>query len=162
VSDDADDFGRTLITARRLDPWLGLYRRAPAEARGRGETVPAPRVGVAEPQIPRVSGNSSKEARRARFSRAGVTVPRGPIVSAHSLVATLVLVLAVWLTAGFYKVEPDQVGVVMRFGRFVDKLGPGLHYHWPIPIETVLLPRVTEINELRLGNGGVAPMLTRR
>jgi membrane protease subunit HflK len=81
-------------------------------------------------------------------------------VSAHSVVATLALIFVVWLTTGFYKVEPDQVGVVMRFGRFVDTMGPGLHYHLPVPIETVLLPRVTEINELRLGNGAVTPMLT--
>jgi modulator of FtsH protease HflK len=95
-----------------------------------------------------------------RLDALGVSVIRRPIVSAHSVLATLVVVLAVWLATGFYKVEPDQVGVVMRFGRFVDKLGPGLHYHLPIPIETVLLPRVTEINELKLGNGAVTQMLT--
>jgi len=78
----------------------------------------------------------------------------------HSVAATLVLIVVVWCATGFYKVEPDQVGVVMRFGRFVDKAGPDLHYHLPAPIETVLLPRVTEINELKLSNGAVTPMLT--
>ena len=29
--------------------------------------------------------------------------------------------------------------------------GPGLHYHRPYPIETVLLPKITQVNQLQLG-----------
>jgi membrane protease subunit HflK len=49
-------------------------------------------------------------------------------------------------------VQPDEQGVVIRFGKRVETTEAGLHYHWPYPVETVLLPKVTKINQLQLGN----------
>jgi regulator of protease activity HflC (stomatin/prohibitin superfamily) len=51
-------------------------------------------------------------------------------------------------------VQPDEQGVVLRFGKWVDTVEPGLHYHLPYPIDRVLLPKVTQVNQLQLG--GVA------
>ena len=48
-----------------------------------------------------------------------------------------------WINSGIYKVQPDEQGVVLRFGKFQDTVDPGLHYHWPYPVESVLLPKVT-------------------
>jgi membrane protease subunit HflK len=162
--DDVEDFGPRLVSPARLDAWLGLSRqKRKATASPKIETVPSANLEAPAPKVeaPRMEPQSAEAAtRRGRLDALGLIAIRRPIVSAHSVLATLVVVLAVWLATGFYKVEPDQVGVVMRFGRFVDKLGPGLHYHLPVPIETVLLPRVTEINELKLGNGAVTQMLT--
>ena len=61
------------------------------------------------------------------------------------------VLLVAWLSAGIYKVQPDEQGVVLRFGRWVETAGPGLHYHLPYPIESVLLPKVTQVNQLKLG-----------
>jgi len=65
------------------------------------------------------------------------------------LVGLVALVL--WGLTGFYKVDPDEVGVVLRFGRFVGLTQPGLNYHLPSPIETVVTPSVTRINRVELG-----------
>src|SRR5271167_591759 len=63
-----------------------------------------------------------------------------------------------WVTTSIYKVQPDEQGVVLRFGKWVDTTQPGLHFHWPYPIDTVLLPKVTQINQIQLGNSaGAAP-----
>jgi membrane protease subunit HflK len=62
------------------------------------------------------------------------------------------LIAFVWVVGGIYKVQPDEQGVVLRFGKRVDTTEAGLHYHWPYPVETVLLPKVTKINQLQLGN----------
>jgi membrane protease subunit HflK len=59
----------------------------------------------------------------------------------------------IWISSGIYKVQPDEQGIVLRFGKWVDTEGPGLHYHLPFPLETVLLPKETQINEVRLGGG---------
>ncbi|HVI51078.1 MAG TPA: FtsH protease activity modulator HflK [Candidatus Sulfotelmatobacter sp.] len=59
--------------------------------------------------------------------------------------------LVLWGATGFYKVNPDEVGVVLRFGRFVGYTQPGLNYHLPAPIEQALTPPVTRINKLELG-----------
>ncbi|UFN50565.1 FtsH protease activity modulator HflK [Roseomonas sp. OT10] len=62
-----------------------------------------------------------------------------------------VLLLAGWAASGIYRVEPDEQGVVMRFGAFRATTGPGLNYHLPWPIETVTTPRVTRINRVDIG-----------
>lgn len=66
-------------------------------------------------------------------------------------VLLLGMLVIAWLSAGIYKVQPDEQGVVLRFGRWVETTGSGLHYHLPYPIESVLLPKVTQVNQLRLG-----------
>ena len=56
-----------------------------------------------------------------------------------------------WINSGIFKVQPDEQGIVLRFGKYQETVDSGLHYHWPFPIETVLLPKVTQINQLQLG-----------
>lgn len=66
--------------------------------------------------------------------------------------ALMGLVLAgLWVVSGFYRVEPDEAGVVQRFGAFVRITPPGLNYHLPWPIETVQLPAVTRISRVEVG-----------
>ena len=74
----------------------------------------------------------------------------------RGLYLILILLAFVWVVGGIYKVQPDEQGVVLRFGKRVDTTEAGLHYHLPYPIETVLLPKVTKINQLQLGH--VAPV----
>ncbi len=69
----------------------------------------------------------------------------------QGLLLLVVLGLVGWANSGIYKVQPDEQGVVLRLGRRVDYTGPGLHYHWPYPFERVLLPKVTQVNQIRLG-----------
>jgi membrane protease subunit HflK len=61
------------------------------------------------------------------------------------------VVAAVWGASGFYRVEPDEQGVVLRFGEFVKTTLPGLHYHLPAPIEAVITPKVTTIHREEIG-----------
>ena len=62
------------------------------------------------------------------------------------------LAAAAWLSTAIYKVQPDEQGVILRFGKWTDTAQPGLHFHLPYPIETVLLPKVTQINQVQLGD----------
>ena len=64
-------------------------------------------------------------------------------------------VAAIWLASGFYRVEPDEQGVVLRFGAFDGQTtAPGLNYHLPWPIESVLTPSVTTTNSVEIGFRG--------
>ena len=56
-----------------------------------------------------------------------------------------------WLASGFYRVLPDQQGIVLRFGAYNRTTQPGLNYHLPAPIESALTPSVTHINRLEIG-----------
>ena len=53
----------------------------------------------------------------------------------------------------FYRVNPDEQGIVLRFGKF-DRWEPsGLHFRWPYPIEEVRLPKVTQQRTIEVGSG---------
>ncbi len=60
--------------------------------------------------------------------------------------------LAAWLLSGIYRVQPEELGVVLRFGKWIDTQEPGLHYHLPYPIDKVLLPKVTQVNQLQINS----------
>ena len=68
----------------------------------------------------------------------------------------LIILMGLWAATGFYRVNPQQQGVVLRFGEWIRTTGPGLHYHLPFPIEQVLTPDVTRDNRLEIGFRDVA------
>ena len=65
------------------------------------------------------------------------------------LIALIAVVL--WLASGFFQVAPDELGLVMRFGKFNRKVDPGLGYHYPYPIESVEIPKVTRVTPIQIG-----------
>ena len=82
-----------------------------------------------------------------RFRR---VMPKG-LGGGRGIAVILGILVLVWLATGFFRVQPDEEGVVMRFGEFVRTAGPGLHYHLPAPIESVELPKVTRVNRIDIG-----------
>ena len=63
----------------------------------------------------------------------------------------LLILVVIWALSGLYRVLPDEQGVVLRFGKFVNTTQPGLNYHFPYPIESVLTPKVTKVNRIDIG-----------
>jgi membrane protease subunit HflK len=63
----------------------------------------------------------------------------------------LIAIVVLWVASGFYRVLPDEVGVVLRFGAYNRTTQPGLNYHLPMPIESVLTPSVTRVNRTEIG-----------
>ncbi|MBQ8104711.1 MAG: FtsH protease activity modulator HflK, partial [Afipia sp.] len=51
----------------------------------------------------------------------------------------------------FFRVQSEELGVVLRFGKHVRTVQPGLNYHLPYPIETVLLPKALRVSTLSIG-----------
>ena len=66
-----------------------------------------------------------------------------------ALVALGAIVL--WGVSGFFRVEPDELGVVLRFGQYIRDVQPGLNYHMPYPIETALTPKALRVNKIDIG-----------
>ena len=63
----------------------------------------------------------------------------------------ILILIVIWAFSGLYRVLPDEQGVVLRFGKFVSTTQPGLNYHIPYPVETVLTPKVTKVNRIDVG-----------
>ena len=59
--------------------------------------------------------------------------------------------VVLWLFSGFFRVEPDEVGIVLRFGKQVREVQPGLNYHFPYPVETVLTPKALQVRKIDVG-----------
>ena len=56
-----------------------------------------------------------------------------------------------WMATGIYVVAPDEKGVVVRFGRYLETTDPGPHFHLPYPIESVYTPKVTQVQRVEIG-----------
>ncbi len=65
--------------------------------------------------------------------------------------------IALWLLSGIYIVNPDEQGVIRRFGKAVGVVGSGPHWHLPFPIEKVDTPKVTEIKRMEIGFRTIHP-----
>jgi membrane protease subunit HflK len=67
----------------------------------------------------------------------------GPLLGLIALVVILIIAWSSWFT-----VQPEETGVVQRFGKVVRTAGPGLHFKWPYGIETVwLVPTARVLKE---------------
>ena len=76
--------------------------------------------------------------------------PGGGSNKKNVLFACLIFFI-LWLLTGFYKVNANEQGVVLRFGEWVRTTLPGLHYHLPYPIEIAKTPKVTKVNKTEIG-----------
>lgn len=65
--------------------------------------------------------------------------------------AAVAAAVLLWLASGLFRVQPDEEGVVLRFGAFARLVPPGLSYHLPWPVERVVRPAVTRINRIEIG-----------
>ncbi|MDR2924824.1 MAG: FtsH protease activity modulator HflK [Azoarcus sp.] len=73
--------------------------------------------------------------------------------------ALVLLVLVVWLASGFYTVDTNQRGVVLRMGKYSTVTGPGLNWRLPWPVETHEIVDMTGLRTVSVGNRGNARAL---
>ncbi|OJU27812.1 MAG: HflK protein [Nitrobacter sp. 62-13] len=75
----------------------------------------------------------------------------GGHLSGMGIVLILIGALVIWGMSGFFRVQSEELGVVLRFGKHVRTVQPGLNYHLPYPIESVLLPKALRVSTLNIG-----------
>ena len=64
----------------------------------------------------------------------------------------ILLALIIWLATGFYRVEPDEQGIELLFGKWNQTTtSPGLHYFFPTPIGKTITPKVEVIRKINVG-----------
>ncbi|MCZ4280759.1 FtsH protease activity modulator HflK [Kiloniella laminariae] len=78
-------------------------------------------------------------------------IPGGGNFSGKGFIFILAVVLLFWLGSGFYRVQPNEQGIVLRFGQWTNTTEAGLNWHLPYPIETVMTPEVTTIHQINIG-----------
>jgi membrane protease subunit HflK len=85
----------------------------------------------------------------------------GSGISGWAFGLIIVGLIILWLFSGLYRVQPDEQGVVLRFGKWVETTQPGLNWHWPFPIESVDTPSVERIEAIDIGFRSVGSERTR-
>jgi membrane protease subunit HflK len=75
----------------------------------------------------------------------------GGYFSGIGIAIILLAAVAIWFMSGFFRVQSEELGVILRFGKYVKTVPPGLNYHWPYPIETVELPKALRVSTISIG-----------
>ena len=64
----------------------------------------------------------------------------------------VILLLVIWIVPStFFFVEPDEEGVVTRFGKYNRTVSPGLHFKFPSPVEHADTPKVRQVRRIEIG-----------
>lgn len=124
-------------------PWTNQGGGGPWGSGGKGPWGSGPQSpGPAPPDLEEILRRGQDRLRRV--------LPGGNL-GGRGLALIALGVLALWGFSGFFRVEPDELGVVLRFGKEVREVQPGLNYHLPYPIETVLTPKALRVNKIDIG-----------
>jgi len=71
--------------------------------------------------------------------------------SGFGISLVVLFVIGIWLLLGFFRVQPEELGVIQRFGKFDRIVKDGLRYHIPYPIETVKLQKAQRVFSTSIG-----------
>ncbi|HET7851363.1 MAG TPA: protease modulator HflK, partial [Methyloceanibacter sp.] len=116
--------------------------------------------GPGGPWGPRPGGPNQQpdleEILRRGQDRIRQAIPSGRMGGPFAVMIAVALVALIGFFGFTVRVNPEELGVVLRFGKFVRLLPPGLNFRWPYPIEVVELPKVTRVNRIELGMRGSA------
>jgi membrane protease subunit HflK len=127
------------------DPW----------GKRRGEQGP--------PDLDEIVKNLQKKFRGLFGGRGGGGGGRGTPGGFGGVLGIVIALLVVWAVySSIYILNERQNGVVLRFGKYVATIQPGLNIRFPYPIETVNIVDVQSIRSFTVGQGtNEALMLTK-
>ncbi|HMK39992.1 MAG TPA: FtsH protease activity modulator HflK [Methyloceanibacter sp.] len=127
-------------------PWSNQSGGGGWKGSGGGPWGPRPGGPGQQPDLEEILRRSQDRIRQA--------MPGGNLGGPFMALAAVVLIALIGFFGFTVRVNPDELGVVLRFGKYVRQLPPGLNFRWPYPIEEVELPKVTRINRIEIGMRG--------
>jgi membrane protease subunit HflK len=89
------------------------------------------------------------------FPQMEFKLPKIPWNTVKILLAVLVVIILAY--GSVYQVSQDEMGVILRFGKFVRTTDPGLHFKLPMGIETLTRVPVQRQLKLEFGFRTVSP-----
>ena len=113
-------------------------------------------------------GDEAPRARRTPFNNGRgpgnenpfAKIARMRFPNGRAAFVVIFAIVGLWLLSGIYIINPDEQGVVLRFGKYDRTEGPGPHYAWPVPIESVYKPQVTQVLRGEVGFRSVGQTAT--
>lgn len=88
------------------------------------------------------------------------TVPR---FSRNRVVTVVIIVLVLlFIITGLYTINPEEVGVIQRFGKYTDTTEPGLHFKIPFGVDNLTKVKVTHVYKEEFGFRTLQPGIKSR
>jgi membrane protease subunit HflK len=84
-----------------------------------------------------------------RGGGSGIGAGQGSPNFGRGLATVLTLIVAVWIASGVYRVDAQERAVILRFGKYVQTMGPGYNWHLPWPIERRIIVNVSQQYSVR-------------
>ena len=128
----------------------GMFPKPPREDDVDDDDVEEPR---ARRTVFNGGGGGGDSGASGRFPE--MRLPRG-----RAAFLILLALVGCWLLSGIYIVNPDEQGVVLRFGKYNRTVDAGPHYAWPAPFEAVYKPKVTQVLRSEIGFRSVGQSAT--
>lgn len=94
-------------------------------------------------------GSGGGKGKNKKNNKKSFKLPKKDQKNLISLIIAAIFLL--WLSTGIYKINPDENGVILYFGKFHSITQPGLHFYFPQPIGKLEKISVTTINKEEFG-----------
>ncbi|MCP2520585.1 FtsH protease activity modulator HflK [Candidatus Aminicenantes bacterium AC-335-B20] len=92
---------------------------------------------------------------RDSFSQFAFKMPRVSGKAIKTIIGIVIILILVF--GSIYQVSPEEVGVILRFGKYVRTTGPGLHMKFPLGIEKVIKVPVQRQLKMEFGFRTIKP-----
>ena len=76
-------------------------------------------------------------------------------IGKYGIGAIFAVIVAIWLSTGFFIVQEGQQGVITQFGRYHSTVGAGFNWRMPYPIQRQELVFVTQIRSVDVGRENI-------
>ena len=76
---------------------------------------------------------------------------QGAPIGKGAILLVLTVLLGFWGFTGFYTVDEGEEAIELRFGKYAETNGAGLHWHIPTPIESVEIVNTQNVNTVEVG-----------
>ncbi|MFC1898479.1 FtsH protease activity modulator HflK [Candidatus Cloacimonadota bacterium] len=88
----------------------------------------------------------------SNFEEIKINTDKLPKISPKRFVTiVIVLAIAIFIFTGLYTVDPEEVGVIQRFGKYVNTTEPGLHFKIPFGVDKLTKVRVKRVFKEEFG-----------
>ncbi len=78
------------------------------------------------------------------------------------IIALIIILVLIFLATGLYTIDPEEVGVIQRFGKYTSTTTPGLHFKIPFGVDNLTKVKVTNVYKEEFGFRTVQPGIKSR
>ncbi|MDP8220944.1 MAG: FtsH protease activity modulator HflK [Candidatus Stygibacter frigidus] len=88
------------------------------------------------------------------------TIPQFP--KKRVITALIIILVLIFFVTGLYTIDPEEVGVIQRFGKYTTTTMPGLHFKIPFGVDNLTKVKVTNVYKEEFGFRTVQPGIKSR